>query len=322
MRKVFTVVAVVILVVVLGLGANQYFNSRTANDSAPLNPFSKDDSSRGGAGKGDKGKGEQKAPSQPSWCPRAEVIAAPGTWESKKGDDPINPTANKYSFMLKVTKPLQREYTREDVKVWTLPYTAEFKNINSQGEMSYDESRDEGTATLKAELKDMHEQCPETKFVLTGFSQGAVIVGDVVDRIGAGNGPVPADAVAGVALVADGRRENGVGINPGTDLDGIGAEIALAPVEKLVQPIVPGASMRGPRTNDFGELADRTYQICAPNDSICDAPQDIANALPRAMDLVEANGVHARYAKNKNVIDGTTTDKWLVGWAKKKIAEI
>lgn len=324
MKKVLTVVGVLILLVVLGAGAVQYFEAQKTNQSSGLNPFDKSDGS-GAGGKDGSGKdkkkpdGKQAQPEQPDWCPRVEFISAPGTWESKKGDDPINPTANKRSFMLKITKPLQEQYTREDVKVWTLPYTAEFKNINSQGEMSYDESRDEGAATLKAELKDMHEMCPNTKFVMAGFSQGAVIVGDVADRIGGGHGPIPASSVAGVTLIADGRREPGVGKNPGVDLDGIGAEIALAPVEGLIQPIVPGASMRGPRKNEFGELAQRTYQICAPNDSICDAPQDISRALPRAQKLVEANGVHARYAKNPKVIKGTTTDKWVVGWAKKTI---
>ena len=73
--------------------------------------------------------------------------------------------------------------------------------------------------------------------------------------------------------------------------------------------------MRGPRVGGFGELQDRTFDICAPNDSICDAPRDVGNALERAQSLAAANGVHALYASNPDVIPGTTTNAWVVEWA-------
>ncbi|MDO5033141.1 cutinase family protein [Corynebacterium sp.] len=303
MRKTLTVIAVLVILAVLGAGAVHFLNTRNAGEDivgeAPTEPS-----------------GGVEAPEQPDWCPRVEFISAPGTWESAADDDPINPGANPNSFMLSITNPLKESYVPEDVKVWTLPYTAQFKNINAQQEMTYDDSRNEGTSRLEGELTYMHETCPATKFVLSGFSQGAVIVGDVADRIGGGNGPIPAEAVAGVALVADGRREAGVGVNPGVGVNGIGAEIALEPVSKLIQAVVPGATMRGPRPNKFGELAERTFQICAPNDSICDAPHDVANGLGRARDLIEANGVHAMYAFNGDVIEGTTANQWVVDWAR------
>ena len=141
----------------------------------------------------------------------------------------------------------------------------------------------------------------------------------MADRIGGGNGPVPAESVAGVALIADGRRQDGVGINPGAHVGGVGAEIALQPVSTLIQGIVPGATMRGERANGFGALADRTFQICAPNDSICDAPLDVSNGLERARDLIDANGVHALYAYNPDVIEGTTANQWVTQWAKDTI---
>lgn len=300
MRKLLTILAVLILVLVIGVGTFRFLQS---GEDVALPP----------------GVPEPEEILQPDWCPDVEVIAAPGTWESAPGDDPIHPTANEYSFMLSITRPLQERFSPEDVKVWTLPYTAQFKNINAQHEMSYDDSRNEGTSRLEGELTYMHETCPDTKFILSGFSQGAVIAGDVADRIGGGNGPVPAESVAGVALIADGRRQDGVGINPGAPLDGVGAEIALQPVSTLIQGIVPGATMRGERANGFGELADRTFQICAPNDSICDAPLDVSNGLERARDLIDANGVHALYAYNPDVIEGATANQWVTQWAKDTI---
>ena len=311
MRKTLTVLAVVVVLAIIGGGAVHFLQNRDAADVI-ADPTPTEQAPGGEVPGGE----DNPEPPQNDACPRVEFVSAPGTWESAPDDDPINPTANPNSFMLSITNPLKEAYAPGDVKVWTLPYTAQFKNINAQQEMSYDESRDEGTSRLEGELTHMHEVCPNTKFLLSGFSQGAVIVGDVADRIGGDNGPIPADAVAGVALVADGRRQDGVGVNPGVQVGGVGAEIALQPVSTLIQGIVPGATMRGARPNGFGSLAERTFQICAPNDSICDAPHDAGNGLGRAKDLIDANGVHAMYASNPNVIEGTTANQWVTQWAK------
>ncbi len=296
MRKLFTILAVLMLVLVIGVGTFRFLRP---GEEVPLPP----------------GAPEPTESLQPDWCPDVEVIAAPGTWESAAGDDPVHPTANEYSFMLSITRPLQERFPSEDVKVWTLPYTAQFRSVQAQNEMTYDDSRQEGQGVLETEMVTMYNECPYTDFVLAGFSQGAVILGDVASQIGQGAGVVPADRIRGVALIADGRREPGVGQVPGTQVSGVGAEVALQPLNLLVQPIVPGATMRGPRVGGFGELQDRVWDICAPNDSICDAPRQVGNALERAQELVAANGVHALYASNPDVIPGTTTNAWVVEWA-------
>lgn len=253
-------------------------------------------------------------PAPEAQCPRYEVLSAPGTWESAKDDDPVNPSFNPQSFMLSITQPIQAAYAPDDIKVWTLPYTAEFKNIQSMGEKSYDASREEGTATLLKEMEKTHSECPQTPFILAGFSQGAVIMGDVASEIGNGRASIPAESIAGVTLIADGRRESAYGQVVGNPVAGVGAEIALHPVNALIQPIVPQATMRGTRAGGFGELDGRVNEICAPDDSICDAPIDVGNALGRAQALIDANGVHAMYATNPNVIPGTTANQWTVDW--------
>lgn len=268
---------------------------------------------------------EQPAPveeptlAQPEHCAEVEFISAPGTWESAATDDPFNPTANPDSFMLAISAPLQQEYDPSQLKVWTLPYTAQFRNINAQHEMSYDDSRNEGTARLEQELQATHAECPLTDFVLAGFSQGAVIIGDVVSKIGNGTGVIPAERVRGATLIADGRRQPGVGQLVSVPVSGVGAEVALKPLNLLVQPVVPGATMRGGREGGFGTLNDRVNDICAPSDGICDAPENVGDAVSRAMELVEANGVHALYATNPNVIPGTTADQWTLQWARDTI---
>ncbi|WP_026165917.1 cutinase family protein [Corynebacterium mastitidis] len=295
MRKVLTVLAALAVVVAIVAGAANWALHRGGPGEQPPAAL---------------------APSveQPAWCPEVEVIAAPGTWESGPQDDPIHPHATPLSFLRTVTVPLQERYPEDRVKVWTLPYAAQFRNINAPGEMSYDDSRNQGIDRVRAEMRETHGQCPATDFVLTGFSQGAVIMGDLAEELGGPQPFVPAERVRGIALVADGRRVPEQGVAVGNPVSGVGAEVALQPLNAVVQPIVPGATMRGPREG-FGALNDRVYQVCAPDDHICDAPRDVANALGRARDMIAAGGVHAQYGTNPNVFPGTTTDRWLVDWA-------
>ena len=298
MKKVLTVLAALVVIVVVAAGAQQWLSQ--TNKGGPVGPPETS---------------EATMVTQPDHCPRVEVLVAPGTWESSKTDDPFNPTANPKSFMLNISRPLQEAYPAHEVKVWTLPYTAQFKNINSQQEITYDESRTEGTTRAQEEMTKTHNECPLTDFILVGFSQGAVIMGDIANAIGQGTGPIPADRVRGVALVADGRREPGVGQQAGNPVAGVGAEVSLAAVNALVQPIVPGATMRGPRPGGFGSLNDRTFEICAADDHICDAPLGVGAAFERAQALVAATGVHSQYATNPNVFPGSTTTEWLINWA-------
>ncbi|WP_226435805.1 cutinase family protein [Rhodococcus yananensis] len=258
---------------------------------------------------------------QPASCPDVQVVAVPGTWESARGDDPYNPTANPASLMLNVTRPLQDRFDAQRADVYTVPYVAQFSNpvaLPPDGQQSYNNSRSEGTAAMTQFLADRHAECPLTTYVLTGFSQGAVITGDVAAQIGAGNGPVPADRVLGVALIADGRRDGVSGIPVGPVPIGVGAELSLAGLR------LPGITMTGAREGGFGELNDRTWQICAPSDSICDAPADALNptnwasAAPRLLEYFN-NPIHAMY--NTYVVDdaGTTATQWVTQWAREKI---
>ncbi|WP_342318572.1 cutinase family protein [Corynebacterium mayonis] len=305
MRKPLTVAAAIVILALIGLGLYQW---------------------RLGDGPNNEGTGplpglptEETAPEAPAWCPAVQVVSIPGTWESSQEDDPFNPQANPYSFMLSITQPLQQQYPIEQVRVWTTPYTAQFRNIQTdhgRREMTYDASRAEGTARTNGELNFVAETCPATKFIVMGFSQGAVIAGDITNQIGTGNHKVSPDRLLGAVMIADGRRENGVGVNPGVDLPGVGAEIALKPFNQVVQAVTPGATMTGARPGGFGQVADRAYEICAPNDTVCDAPQDAGTLVARAGDIILANGNHARYATNPEVIPGMTVPEWTVGWVR------
>lgn len=301
MRKLLIAIAAIVILLAIVVGVGQWLNT---SNNAPHIPGAPETT-------------ESTEAINPPGCSAREFISAPGTWESNPMDDPMNPTANPNSFMLSISNPLKQEFGEDQLKVWTLPYTAQFRNFNAMHEMSYDDSRREGYDRMAEELRATHEACPATKFIIAGFSRGAVIAGDMAAEIGNGRGPVPASSVIGVSLVADGRQEEGKGNLIGNIQNtGVGAEISLSAVSGLVQPIVPGASMRGPRPDGFGELNDRVNNFCAPGDMICDSPRDFGNAIARAQELVAGNAVHAQYATNPAVIAGQTTPKWIVDWAR------
>lgn len=276
---------------------------------------------RPGTGPGGDGTSDPDSPpqAQPEWCPDVQVIAVPGTWESTPDDDPHAPMANRDALLLNVTGPLQERFPESEVDVTTVPYVAQFARPGVPPEVTYDDSRAQGTAAAETMIRDRAVECAQTEFVLMGFSQGAVIAGDIASAIGTGaeNAPVSADRVLGVGLIADGRRDAaapGSGLNLGVPA-GKGAEVLLGGLRNV--PLMQGTTMTGPRPGGFGTLADRSLQICAQGDLICDAPSDIlTNLLGTITQLATAanSPVHAIYNSNP-IIDGTTATVYLTDWA-------
>src|SRR3954471_22052402 len=204
---------------------------------------------------------------QDASCPDVQMISIPGTWESSPTDDPFNPTQFPASLMSKVTNPIRAQFGADRLEIFTVPYTAQFHNpLSADKQMSYNDSRAEGTKAAIKALTDMNNRCPLTSYVIVGFSQGAVIAGDIASDIGNGRGPVDADLVLGVTLIADGRRQDGSGQHIGPDPAGQGAEITLHDFGSLLGGM--GLTMTGPRDGGFGVLNDRVNQICAAGDLI------------------------------------------------------
>ena len=69
--------------------------------------------------------------------------------------------------------------------------------------------------------------------------------------------------------------------------------------------------MRGPRPGGFGSLNDRTFEICAADDHICDAPLGVGAAFERAQALVAATGGALAVRDDPNVSREATTTEWL-----------
>lgn len=255
---------------------------------------------------------------QGAGCPDVQLLSVPGTWESSPQQEPVNPAQFPNALLLNVTRPLAEQFGGDRLQIFTVPYIAQFhRPLSSDNEVNYDDSRRQGTEVTRRAITDIAARCPLTRYVIVGFSQGAVIGGDIASDIGNGRGPVAADRVLGVTLISDGRREQGVGRDAGPNPPGQGAEITLANV-----PFIPsGITMTGARDGGFGELNDRTNQICAKGDLICASPTEAFNLLnlPKTLEvLLGAAGepVHAMYNTTQfwNV-DGHPATEWTRDWA-------
>ncbi|MDZ4269477.1 MAG: cutinase family protein [Mycobacterium sp.] len=263
--------------------------------------------------------GKPRPEFQDASCPDVQLISIPGTWESSVTLDPFNPVQFPAALLLNVTNPIRAQFDSQRVEVFTVPYTAQFHNpLSADRQMSYNDSRAEGTRAAVQAMTDMNNRCPLTSYVLVGFSQGAVIAGDLASDIGNGRGPVDQDLVLGVTLIADGRRQDGVGVDVGPNADGQGAEITLHEVPTLS---ALGLTMSGPRPGGFGALNDRTNEICARGDLICAAPESAFNitALPKTLEVLSGGAgqpVHAMYATPEFWnLDGQPATQWTLNWA-------
>jgi hypothetical protein len=255
---------------------------------------------------------------QDASCPDVQLISIPGTWESSPAMDPFNPVQFPAALLLNVTNPIRAQFDAQRLEVFTVPYTAQFHNpLSADRQMSYNDSRAEGTRAAVGAMTDMNSRCPLTSYVLVGFSQGAVIAGDIASDVGNGRGPVDADLVLGVTLIADGRRQTGVGMDVGPTPPGQGAEITLHEVPTLS---ALGLTMSGPRPGGFGALNDRTNEICARGDLICAAPESAFNItqLPKTLEVLSGGAgqpVHALYATPQFWnLDGLSATGWTLNW--------
>jgi Cutinase len=261
--------------------------------------------------------------SQPASCPDVMMVSIPGTWESSPQDDPLNPQQFPLALLLHVTRPIAAQYGTDRVQTYTVPYTSQFHNpFKADQQMSYNDSRAEGTTNAQKAITDMNAKCPLTSYVLAGFSQGAVIAGDIAGDIGNGKGPVDPDLLLGVTMIADGRRQAGVGQDIGPNPPGEGAEITLHEVPILSSL---GMTMTGPRPGGFGAVNDRANEICAAGDLICAAPDEAFNItnLPKTLDVLAGGAgqpVHALYATTQFwSLDGQPATDWTLNWAKNLI---
>lgn len=181
-------------------------------------------------------------------CPIVDAVAVPGTTQTHPDADPAKPVG----ILGGILEPLKK-HAKVTLATYYTPYAATIIGGTEGG--GYRASKNSGVDNVNAHIKAVTQRCPRTVFLLTGFSQGADVAGDIASAIGHGKGVIPANKLLGVALVAD-PSQSPVG-----------------------QPTIglnrPGFGFAGVRTAGFGSLTARNsiLSICAPLDYFCNLPQ-------------------------------------------------
>lgn len=250
---------------------------------------------------------------RPPGCPIVQYIAIPGTWESTVDDDPHHPSFRKNAMLLNVTQVLSSKFNAQDVDIYTQPYVAQISNPVSfppDRQASYNFSRHQGQSRVLTEMHALNERCPNVKFILAGFSQGAVIAGDIANLIGHAGESIRSEQVLGVFLLADGRRRREQVTNIGDSPAGVGIEVKFAGFP------LPGINLLGSRDGGMGDLQERTFSICAPGDMICDcslSTSDIPHSLTAIIGvLTGGNHIHSAYNTTKYwSYNGKSAVEWI-----------
>ncbi|MBS4730583.1 cutinase family protein [Mycobacterium sp. SM1] len=181
-------------------------------------------------------------------CPAVEAIAVPGTTQTNPHADPSKPVG----ILGSILEPL-KQHSRITINTYYTPYPATIFGGTEGG--GYLGSKQAGIDSANAHMRTVASRCPSTRFLLTGYSQGADIAGDIAAAIGHNKGAIPADRLLGAALIAD-PSQSPVG-----------------------QPTIglnkPGIGFAGVRSGGFGSLTQRNgiLSICAPLDYFCNLPQ-------------------------------------------------
>ncbi|HIW96319.1 MAG TPA: cutinase family protein [Candidatus Corynebacterium gallistercoris] len=117
---------------------------------------------------------------------------------------------------------------------------------------TYQESTRKGRVEVERALSNLANECPNSRIALVGYSQGADIAAQIAVAIGEGRGPIPADRLKQVILLAspyNGPASQG----PGS-----------APVETR------GTGVLGAMPS-YGSIAGKVTDLCVRGDMICDS---------------------------------------------------
>ena len=184
--------------------------------------------------------GSAIAHADPASCSSTFNLFIPGTWETNEHADPNRPVG-----MLAPVAEAIKAKNGARAQIYTLPYMARaFDNGHT-----YADSKADAVSKATAVLKNYTDKCPDAKITITGYSQGSDAAGDLASAIGNDQGPVDADRVLGVALLAD----------PGSGTKGAAT----------VGPKTSGQGIAGPREQGMGKLSGRVASICDPKDLYC-----------------------------------------------------
>ncbi|PXX65588.1 hypothetical protein DFR70_104653 [Nocardia tenerifensis] len=146
---------------------------------------------------------------------------------------------------------------------------------------TYEDAVNAGAANTEQVMREIARACPNTKFSIVGYSEGADVVRRVAMKVGhqeAGKdgeyGIVDPANVVGVVILADAGRSAGDGPFPGAKdpnhPDGFDQKYQDGKNPTPGRGALPGTS------GDFGALNGKIASFCSDGDLTCSAPENIS----------------------------------------------
>ncbi|MEU6560196.1 cutinase family protein [Nocardia nova] len=156
-------------------------------------------------------------------------------------------------------------------------YIAYPANMNS-----YEDAVTTGVSNTQQVMHDIAQACPDTKFSIVGYSEGA----DVARRVAMGIGHdepgadgkydvVDPNHVLGVVILADAGRTAGDGPFPGAQ-DPFGHPDGFDQNYQNGNTPISGQGAMPDNAGDFGSLNGKIASFCSEGDLTCAAPQNIS----------------------------------------------
>ncbi|MEV5832845.1 cutinase family protein [Nocardia sp. NPDC052112] len=246
-------------------------------------------------------------------CPALYVLAVQGTGQSSPGADPLADTGMLGALIGPVVAAVpdlvQRSY---------IAYPAGFGGAigTGGGPDPYTDSVRDGVAALDAAADQIATACPNTALAGVGYSQGAQVVSEFARAVGAGEGPVGPERVAGIALYSDPDRAPGSVVFPGRP-----GQLTPDPAPGTSGVAVSGVAITTAPTSGrgiaaegvgYGALTGRVAQICVEGDLSCAAP-DHAALLRMAAEIAAQADLRdplAALGSIQALLSGVLGDAW------------
>lgn len=219
------------------------------------------------------------AAAQPA-CPDLHWIGAAGSGE-RGAEVGMNDGMGRvvYRSLVDLQNEMARDGRTITAEAVNYPATAVPVDDSILGWAGFISSVDAGTAALAAQYNQFVAQCPTTKVVLAGYSQGAMVVHRNLQTLAASPNVVAA------LLIADGDRlptDPTLNLGSVTTVPGAGKGVAQD------WPILAHAPAPLPLP-----IANRTISVCDLGDAVCDYNPDAEDTMNPA-----AVAVHTSYARS------------------------
>ncbi|WP_280449673.1 cutinase family protein [Nocardia brasiliensis] len=216
------------------------------------------------------------APAEPiNSCPALYLLGVQGTGESSLAASPTADTGM-LGFLL---GPVAAAVPDLVARIY-IPYPAGFGGAvgTGEGSDSYAVSVDEGVAALTATAERIAADCPATALAITGYSQGAQVVSRFARAVGAGEGPIAPERVAGVALYSNPDRAPDSPVIPGrpgqfTPDPAPGTSGAAVTGVAITSAPTSGSGIAAGEGVEYGALTGRVAEFCVEGDWSCAAPE-------------------------------------------------